>query len=261
MGCKNNTLRTVSRKSLLYRTGVEYGDFCINHVEGCSHGCRYPCYAMMMKRRAGVISSYEDWCQPKLVSNALELLEKEIPRYKNTIKSVHLCFATDPFMYGQVEIEKLSIEIIKRLNDNKISCTVLTKGLYPIEDITGLNGHNEYGVTIVSLDENFRKNYEPNTARFEERIETLKYLHQKGFKTWVSIEPYPTPNIIKQDLMKILESIAFVDYIVFGKLNYNSDTKKFLHSKAFYNSQAKAVKSFCRKNKIECYIKEGTLTA
>ena len=31
------------RKSLIYKTGVEYGDYTLNHVLGCSHGCNYPC--------------------------------------------------------------------------------------------------------------------------------------------------------------------------------------------------------------------------
>ncbi|GAH64958.1 unnamed protein product [marine sediment metagenome] len=44
-------MKSVIRKSLLYKSGVEYADFCINHVEGCSHGCRFPCYAMMMKKK------------------------------------------------------------------------------------------------------------------------------------------------------------------------------------------------------------------
>ena len=25
------------------KSGAEYGDSCVNHVEGCSHGCLYPC--------------------------------------------------------------------------------------------------------------------------------------------------------------------------------------------------------------------------
>lgn len=45
------------------------------------------------------IMSNKEWCQPKIVSNALELLDKEIPKYRNKIKYVHLCFSTDPFMY------------------------------------------------------------------------------------------------------------------------------------------------------------------
>ena len=37
----------IERKTLLYKTGVEYGDYTINHLQGCSHGCRYPCYAFL----------------------------------------------------------------------------------------------------------------------------------------------------------------------------------------------------------------------
>lgn len=257
--CRNNTVM-VKRKSLLYRSGAGRGDFCINHVEGCSHGCLYPCYAMLIKKKAGVISNYEDWRRAKLVENALELLEQETSRYKDRIKSVHLCFSTDPFMYGHDEVEDLSIEIIKRLNNKNISCSLLTKGIYPVDLIKDLGYDNEYGITLVSLDESFRKDYEPYAARFEERIEALRYLHEKGFKTWVCMEPYPTPNIIRQDLMKILEAVSFVDEIIFGKLNYSSKVKAFLHSKEFYNSQAKAVINFCSKNKIKCYIKAGTIT-
>ena len=35
-------MKTIKRKSLLYKTGVEYGDYTINHVQGCAHGCLYP---------------------------------------------------------------------------------------------------------------------------------------------------------------------------------------------------------------------------
>jgi DNA repair photolyase len=72
---------TTTRKSLLYKTGVEYGDYTANHIEGCAHGCKYPCYAMLMARRFGRAASYEDWTQPKLVSNALDLLDRELPRF------------------------------------------------------------------------------------------------------------------------------------------------------------------------------------
>jgi len=254
------SLRYIQRKTLLYQSGVEYADFCLNHIEGCSHGCKYPCYAYMMKRRCGIIKSYEEWCRPKIVSNALELLDKEILKYKAKIKYVHLCFSTDPFMYKQEEVTQLSLKIIDKLNQNEIKCTILTKGIYPKElaDRNGLSINNEYGITLVSIDEGFRKEYEPNSASFKDRIKSLKYLHDRRFKTWVSIEPYPTPNLIKQDLMKILETISFVDRIVFGRLNYSVKSSEFKYTKEFYNSLALAVIKFCKKNKIDYHIKQGT---
>jgi DNA repair photolyase len=96
-------------------------------------------------------------------------------------------------------------------------------------------------ITIVSFEESFRKDYEPFAARFNERVEALWSLHWKKFKTWVSIEPYPTPNIIKQDLLKILEAVSCVDEIIFGRLNYNAKVRAFSHPAEFYNSQAKTV--------------------
>ena len=255
-------LETIQRKTLLYKSGVEYADYCLNHVEGCSHGCKYPCYAFMMKKRCGVIKTYEDWCNPKIVSNALELLEKEIPRHKNKIKYVHLCFSTDPFMYEQNEVAELSLKIIDRLNRSHIRCTVLTKGVYP-QELAKRNGYsknNEYGITLVSLDEDFRKKYEPNTANFKERIKALKVLSKAGFKTWVSIEPYPTPNLVIQDLSEILKAISFVDKIVFGRLNYNAAISGFKYYKEFYTSLATSVIQFGQKNEIACHIKNGTMT-
>ena len=82
----------IERKTMLYRTGVEYGDYTINYVQGCSHGCKYPCYAFTMKKRFGQVKTYEDWCKPYLVSNTLELLDREIPRLKAKINSVNYVF-------------------------------------------------------------------------------------------------------------------------------------------------------------------------
>lgn len=249
----------IRRCSLLYKTGVEYGDYTINHVQGCAHGCKYPCYAMLMAKRFGKVNSYEEWCRPKLVENAIDILGKEIPRLKDKISSVQLCFTTDPFMYGYPEVTEMSINIIKLLNNSGIKCTALTKGILP-EMLKDLYAENEYGITLVSLDEGFRQQMEPNTALYRERILALKKLHEFGCKTWVSIEPYPTPNIIEQSLDEILETVGFVDKIIFGRLNYNKKVGEYKDHKLFYNNLAQRTMDFCLSNRIACHIKSGTLT-
>lgn len=249
----------INRKTLIYKTGVEYGDFTINHAQGCSHGCLYPCYAFMMAKRFGKVSSYEEWCEPALVKNALELLNKELPKYKNKITSLHLCFSTDPFMYEYDEIKVMSIEIIKQLNENGIKCTALTKGVLPAE-LAQLSMQNEYGITLISLNEEFRLEIEPQSAPYEERIDSLRYLHNQGCKTWVSIEPYPTPNIIVQDFNELLEALSFVDKIIFGRTNYNATITKYKGYKEFYNELSQKVIDFCKINNKEYHIKDGTIT-
>lgn len=250
----------IERKSMLYKTGVEYGDYTMNHVLGCTHGCKYPCYAFLQKKRFGQVASYDEWLEPYLVSNTLEILNREIPRLKSKIKSVQLCFTTDPFMYGYNEIEQMSLSAIKKLNDAGIKCTVLTKGLLPIA-LADRSKENEYGITFISLDEAYREKIEPGAAPYKERLAALKALHDQGCKTWVSVEPYPTPNLIEQDLSAILEAISFTDKIIFGRTNYSKEISSYKQHKQFYNEQAAIVVGFCEKRNIAYHIKDGTITA
>ena len=249
----------IRRKTLIYKTGVEYGDYTINHVLGCAHGCKYPCYAYMMARRFGKVHSYEEWIEPALVENTLELLQKEMPKYKDKIHSLHLCFTTDPFMYDYGEVNNMSIEIIKMVNEYGTKCTALTKGILP-HTLADLSKDNEYGITLISLDEEYRKKYEPNSALYLDRIESLKYLHDRGCKTWVSIEPYPTPNIIDQNYDEILQSVSFVDKIIFGRLNYNPEVSEYKGFKEYYNNLSKATIAFCNEHGMAYHIKTGTVT-
>lgn len=252
-------MKTITRKSMLYKTGVEYGDYTMNHVLGCFHGCKFPCYAYLMARRFGNVKSYEEWCEPKLVSNTMELLDKEIPKLKEKINSVQLCFTTDPFMENYPEVEEMSLRAIERLNKADIQCNVLTKGKLPLQ-LKMLSKKNEYGITLVSLSEKYRKEYEPNSISYDKRIVALKDLHEAGCKTWVSIEPYPTPNIITQDIRMILEAVSFVDKIIFGRTHYNKVISEYKEYKEFYNKESAKVIEFCKKNNILYHIKNGTIT-
>lgn len=252
-------METIMRKTMLYKTGVEYGDYTMNHVQGCAHGCLYPCYAYMMAKRFGKAKTQEEWCAPKLVSNTLEILDKEIPRLKGKIKSVQLCFTTDPFMVGHPEVGEMSVAAIRKLNAADIKCTVLTKGILPAA-LADLSANNEYGITLVSLDEGFRERYEPHAALLSERLSALRVLHEAGCKTWVSIEPYPTPNIIQQDLNALLEAVSFTDRIIFGRMNYNKTVTEYRDHKSFFNTCAAMVVDFCKEQGIALHIKDGTVT-
>lgn len=254
-------MKTIIRKTMLYKTGVEYGDYTMNHVLGCAHGCKYPCYAFTMKKRFGQVKEYSDWCRPALVENTLELLDAEIPKLKDSITTVQLCFTTDPFMYGEeyAEVSQMSLAAIKKLNEAGIKCTVLTKGVLPME-LAELSDANEYGITVVSLSPVFKREMEPGAAPIEDRISALEALHDLGCKTWISIEPYPTPNIQEQDLRQILDRVSFADHIIFGRMNYNRTVSEYADNRRFYNEMAQEVMDYCREHKISCYIKNKTIT-
>lgn len=252
-------MRTVRRRRLLYRSGVEYADFAVNHIEGCRHNCRFPCYARLIRR-----FDETTWGEPAVVQNTFELLEKELPALRDEIKTVYLSFATDPFMVGFEPASIMSIALIRRINRENIPCTVLTKGTYPTKEIRKLDPINQYGITLVTLDDNVRRHWEPGASPIEDRIEALEKLHKAGFKTWVSIEPWMTPNIVQEDLGRLLHRVSFVNKIVFGRGHYNRKITEFAACRVetlrnYYNAEADKVVRFCEQNGIQYHIKQGTI--
>lgn len=256
-------MKTIRRKTLLYKTGVEYGDYSLNHVLGCAHGCKYPCYAYGIAKRFKLVSGYDDWCKPRLVENAVELLKQELPRLKGKIRQVHMCFATDPFMRGYPEVTEMTMELLWVLEDNWIPVSFLTKGILPSVLEHG-SGRNEYGISLVSMDEDFREKWEPHSAPYDERIRALKYLHNRGHRTWVSIEPYPTPNILghprtHDQIFNLMREVSFVDKAVFGRLHYNRHVSEYEDYQDYYNEMVAQFKLSCRIHGIEGIIKKGTV--
>ncbi|MBN1162875.1 radical SAM protein [Patescibacteria group bacterium] len=263
----NKNIGSIKRKTLLYKSKVDYGGWTINHIVGCTHGCRFPCYAFMMAKRFGWVKDYNDWRTPKLVSNALELLEKELENLKEEVSVVHLCFMTDPFMYDDTknilipEVKEMTLKIIKKLNDEGIRVTTLTKGLYPEEILESpYSIDNEYGITLVSLNNAFKERFEPFSSSYDERLLSLKRLSDVGRKTWISMEPYPTPNIdaTAENIEYLLDKISFVDKIIFGKLNYNVGSSKYSGNDVFYRTVAGKIVDFCDARDIQYHIKTGT---
>jgi DNA repair photolyase len=242
---------TVTRKSLIYRTGIGgVGAYAATHVVGCSHGCRFPCYAFLMMQRFGKVASYEEWCQPHLVANALQLAQKELPRLRGEARSVHLSFATDAFMYQHPEVTALTLQLMCLINSYDIPVHTLTKGVIP-EGALQLSHANQFGITLVSVDEDFRTRYEPGAAPYPERIASLRRAHDLGFQCFVNMEPYPTPNVWQQDVLRVLEAVDFVDEIRLGQLNYNNVVKQYAGWRAFYRQTGVTARDWCTAHGIQ----------
>ena len=201
----------VLRKNLLYKTKVEYGDYALNHYEGCQHGCKY-CYARLIKKKP-----YQVWVKARPVANAISLLRKELPVLRNEIKEVYLCFSCDPYMPLEKKTQ-LTQRIIKILMENDVAFSILTKSHLVLRDLSLLRDYEKcrVGLTVTTLNDNIRVYWEPYSSSIEDRIEALKILHECGVKTWVSVEPILDTTYV--DLIHKLHE--YVDQFVFGKLNY-----------------------------------------
>jgi DNA repair photolyase len=161
-------------------------------------------------------------------------------------------------MYKQYEIIDASHKILHMIAEHGIQASVITKGFYP-ETLFDLPKYFSFGITLISLNEDFRAKMEPGSAPYKERIESLKTMKEKGFNTWVSIEPYPTPNIIGQDYQEILDAVSFVDKIIFGKINYNKVATSYKDKVSFFNDLANQTIDFCNAKKIDFHSKDGTI--
>ena len=76
---------------------------------------------------------------------------------------------TDPFMFEHDEVSQLSMQILQRANAEGIRCSALTKGILPLT-LAELPLENEYGITVISLDEEYVHEYETGAAPINERI-------------------------------------------------------------------------------------------
>jgi DNA repair photolyase len=76
-------------------------------------------------------------------------------------------------MLNEPEIKNFSLQSIKLINQYGIKCSVLTKGTLPLE-LCEHSKNNDYGITLVSLIEDFRREMEPGAAPYTDRISSLK---------------------------------------------------------------------------------------
>lgn len=201
-----------------------------------AYGCRNCSYCYIPYIKKGQIRFPKDL--------PVNLVKKQLD---NGLKpeGVFLSFTTDPFLK---ENENNANNMIGLLLENKIKVATLSKVGVP--DFKHLR-KTKTGMTIVSDDEKFRRKFEPNAISIKKRIRVLKSIHDMGGFTWVSLEPYPTPAIWKQNIEKILEKINFVDFIVFGKWNYS----KLANDKSFYRKITKKFEDYCNSQGIKYFVK------
>ncbi len=76
------------------------------------------------------------------------------------------------------------------------------------------------------------KFWEPNAPSFEERLRSLKYAYDKGYKTSISIEPFldKDPYVLVEKLMPFTSKSIWI-----GKMNYVSINNLMNSERSYYN--------------------------
>ncbi len=172
----------------------EYAAVGCNFYTGCPHNCSY-CY---LKRGApskqlGGIEVKLKKCLKDEVTARL-ILAKELDANLEYLQKVgiFLSFTTDPLI---PETRDLTIAAVTYATIVRgIPVTMLTKNADFIKDPHCMSIFEDiperdrkkiaFGFTLTGHDD-----MEPGASPNHDRIEAMKTMHQKGFKTWASIEP------------------------------------------------------------------------
>lgn len=194
----------------------EYAKYACNFYVGCSNDCDY-CYCKrgvlghaMGKPQATLKKCFKN-ADDAIMQFERELL-KNLDEYRK--HGIFFTFTSDPLL---PETQWLTWSAITTAVTFRVPCKLLTKRAdfdvpriaYEHKDLIA------FGFTLTGMD-----SMELNASTNVERISTMRYLHDRGFKTFASIEP-----VIRLDnsLAMIYETIGWCDLYKIGLLSGHKD--------------------------------------
>ena len=207
--------KEVKVNDYLTKSNLPASDYVINPYIGCPHGCKY-CYASFMKRFTG---HKEDWG----TFIDIKQCDKKINTKKLENKRVFLSSVTDCYNEFEEKYE-LTRNILKQLVDIDCELSISTKSKLILRDMDLLKQMKNLTVSmsINTLDENFKSDMD-NASSIQERLHTLKQLHDNGIYTVLFMSPiFPYITNFKE----IIEvSKEYIDEYWFENLNLRGDYK------------------------------------
>ena len=254
--------KEIQVKDYLTKSNLPASDYVINPYVGCPHGCKY-CYASFMKRFTG---HKEEWG----TFIDIKKCDKKINTKKLENKNVFLSSVTD--CYNKYE-EKYQItrNILKELINVNCNVNISTKSKLILRDLDILKQMKNLTVSISinTLDENFKDDMD-NASSINERLDTLKQLHNSGIYTVLFMSPiFPYITNFKE----IIEiSKNYVDEYWFENLNLRGEYKnkilfyiqekypKLINeytdiyikgNKQYWQNLSKEIKEYCESNNIK----------
>ena len=203
-------------KNIITKTKLPAADYVINPYIGCSHKCVY-CYADFMSRFSGVSDPWGSFIVVK------DFFESEFNKcFKN--KKILLSSVTDAYQPINQKFNKTRL-ILEKLKNTESDIEILTKSKFLLNDLDLLKQINnlKIGVSLSTLDEEFRKLIEPGASSVPDRLKMLEVLHYEGIQTYLFISPI-FPEIT--DCNKLIDNVnQFVDEIWFENLNLRGSSK------------------------------------
>jgi DNA repair photolyase len=209
-------INRIQAKTILQKTGISDFVYVINPYRGCTHGCVY-CYARFMKRFTGHTEPWGEFLDAKV--NAPEVLQRQLQRKKGSINGgVFLSSVTDLYQPAE-SIFKLTRGILEVLLEYQVPISILTKSDLVLRDMDLLRQFQEcsVGLSLMTVDEDLARRFEPRAPSPMRRIEALRELKENNIATYAFISPYlPHLSHIEQ-LMEALDGV--IDEVGIEALN------------------------------------------
>lgn len=207
----------VMAKNFCTPSKLPASDYVINPYVGCIHGCVY-CYACFMGRFTGHTEKWGTYLEPK------KFTSYKLPKNLEG-KTILIGSVTDAYNPAEKKYE-LMPKILEQLKDCPAHIEILTKSNLILRDIELIKKMTDIsvGVSLSNLIAEDNKLIEPGASAAEERIETLRVLHEAGVSTYLFIAPY-LPGIT--NIKKIFNAVeGTVDYVCVENLNLRGSYKQ-----------------------------------
>ena len=176
----------------------EYAEWACNLYVGCSNDCSY-CYCKkgVLAHAMGVPEAKLKACfkdEDDAMKIFIKELEANLPELQKS--SLFFTFSSDPMI---PQTRELNWRCIIEAVTSEVPCQILTKNADFVDDSmlklewamkhSNIHTYTAWGFTLTGADE-----LEPGASTNKERINTMRRLHDMGFRTFASIEPVVSPE-------------------------------------------------------------------
>lgn len=174
---------------------AEWAPRTLNVAQGCSHGCLY-CYGRADALRRGQVADDEAWRSERILTRRVEKGYRG-GRGQIMLPSTHDIAPRTVEAVATVAVKLLGAATPPGKPQTRL--LLVTKGDGPcVERVcNAIGGQFQHRVlwriTIGCLDERLRAFWERHAPEIDMRLETLRWLHARGWQTSVSMEPLLEP--------------------------------------------------------------------
>ena len=256
-------IREVRCRSALSHSRLPGLKYAVNPYRGCSHGCKY-CYASAVLRETRPWGEFVD-----VKRNAPTILAKELRTKEKG--NVGIGTVTDAYqpLEERFEITRMCLEQLLR---HGFPVSIQTKSSLILRDADLICEFEEIevGFTLTTLDEKWRRAFEPGASPSKDRLAAMKSLSSRGIRTWAFIGPI-LPRVTEKDLEGLIDGVADAgaSEVLVDKLNMKRDTwaklgpvleehemegdwRNLVRDKAYFENVVDRIFGSCKTKGINC---------